>query len=291
MKKYLLVLVLPLIFLTSGCNQKKIDRLKAQNDSLMAVASAKEANLAEFVASFNEIEANLDSIKVKEKLIDKSAKAGEVKGNRKDQIKSDIAYIYAMQVKNRQMVADLTAKLKKSGRHAADLQKMIDNLNNSITEKDQQIASLTDELGKMNIQVKDLNLKVGDLSNTVGNLTTETQEKQKVIEEKTAALNTAYYVIGSNKELKEKKIITPSGGFIGIGRNKEVTPDVDMSNFTKVDITTLNEIPIMKKKVSIVTPHPKGSYRIEGEKSADKLVILKPTEFWSLSKVLVIVVK
>ena len=257
----------------------------------MAVASAKEASLAEFVASFNEIEANLDSIKVKEKLIDKSAKAGEVKGNRKDQIKSDIAYIYAMQVKNRQMVADLTAKLKKSGKHSADLQKMIDNLNNSITEKDQQIASLTDELGKMNIQVKDLNLKVGDLGNTVTNLSAESAQRQQVIDQKTAELNTAYYVIGSNKELKEKKIITPSGGFIGIGRNKELTPDLDMSNFTKVDITTLNEIPIMKKKATIITSHPKDSYRIEGEKTADKLVILKPTEFWSLSKVLVIDVK
>ena len=291
MKKYLLVLVLPLIFLTSGCNQKKIDRLTVQRDSLMAVSSAKESNIAEFVTAFNEIEANLDSIKAKEMVIDKSAKAGEVKGNRKEQIKSDIAYIYSLQVKNRQKVADLTAQLKKSGRHSADLQKMIDNLNKSIAEKDTQIASLTDELGKKNIEVKDLNLKVGDLSNTVGNLTTETQEKQKVIEEKTALLNTAYYVIGTNKELKDKKIITPSGGFIGIGRNKEITPDVDMSNFTKVDITTLNEIPIMKKKATIVTPHPKDSYKIEGEKTADKLVILKPTEFWSLSKVLVIDVK
>jgi len=291
MKKYLLVLVLPLIFLTSGCNQKKIDRLKAVNDSLMAVTSAKEANLAEFVSAFNEIEANLDSIKVREKVIDKSTKAGEVKGNRKEQIKSDIAYIYDLQVKNRQKVADLTAQLKKSGRHSADLQKMIDNLNKSIEEKDVQIATLTDELGKMNVQVKDLNLKVGDLGNTVNNLTAETQQKQKVIDEKTAALNTAYYVIGTSKELKEKKIITPTGGFIGIGRGKEVTPDVDMSNFTKVDITTLNEIPIMKKKVEIVSTHPKASYRIEGEKTADKLVILNAAEFWSKSKVLVIVVK
>lgn len=291
MKKYFLVLAIPLIILSSGCNQKKIDRLKAQNDSLMAVTSAKEANLAEFVAAFNEIEANLDSIKQKEMVIDKSAKAGEVKGNRKEQIKSDIAYIYSLQVKNRQKVADLTAMLKKSTRHSADLQKMIDNLNKTIEEKDTQIASLTDELGKMNVQVKDLNLKVGDLSNTVSNLNTENQQKQQTIDEKTAALNTAYYVIGTNKELKEKKIITPTGGFIGIGRAKEITPDVDMSNFTKVDITKLNEIPIMKKKVEIITSHPKASYRIEGVKTADKLVITNQADFWSMSKVLVVVVK
>ena len=291
MKKYLLVLVLPLIFLTSGCNQKKIDRLMAQKDSLIAVSSAKEANIAEFVTAFNEIEANLDSIKAKERVIDKSVQAGEAKGNRKEQIKSDIAYIYTLQVKNRQKVAELTSKLNKSSKHSAELQKMIENLNSSISDKDKQIASLSDELGKMNIQAKDLNLKVGDLTNTVGNLTTETQQKQQVIDEKTAQLNTAYYVFGSSKELKEKKIITPTGGFIGIGRAKELTPDVDMNNFTKVDITALNEIPIGNKKVTIVTTHPKDSYRLEGLKTVDKLVILKPAEFWSKSKVLVMILK
>lgn len=257
----------------------------------MAVSSAKEANIAEFVSAFNEIEANLDSIKAKEKVIDKTTKFGEVKGNRKEQIKSDIAYIYSLQVKNRQKVADLTAMLKKSNRHSADLEKMIENLNRTIAEKDAQIASLTAELGKMNVQVKDLNLKVGDLNNTVSNLTTEGQKKQQTIEAKTAELNTAYYVIGTSKELKEKKIITPTGGFIGLGRTQAFTPDADMSKFTKVDITKLNEIPINQKKASIVTSHPKDSYRIEGVKTADKLVILKPAEFWSKSKVLVIILK
>ncbi len=291
MKKLLFLAAVPILLLTVGCNQKKIERLQAQNDSLMAVSSQKEANLNEFVAAFNEIEANLDSIKQKEMVIDKSAKAGEVKGSRKEQIKSDIAYIYSLQVKNRQMLAEMNEKLRKSSRHSADLQKMIDNLNKSINEKDQQIASLTDELGKMNIQVKDLNTRVGGLNDTVTNLTQETRQRQQVIDEKTAQLNTAYYVIGTTKELKDKKIITPSGGFIGIGRTKEVTPDLDMSNFTKVDITKTGEISINKKKVTIVTPHPKNSYKIEGDKTADKLVITDPSQFWSLSKVLVIQVR
>ena len=291
MKNYLLVLALPMILLASGCNQDKIDRLTAQRDSLMAVSSEKEANIAEFVTAFNEIEANLDSIKAKERVIDKSTKSGEVKGNRKEQIKSDIAYIYSLQLENRQKVAELTARLKKSSSHSAGLQKMIDNLNNSIADKDKQIALLTDELGKINIQVQDLNVKVSDLNSTVGNLTTETQQKQQTIDEKTVELNTAYYVIGTSKELKEKAIITPTGGFIGIGRTKAFTPDADMSNFTKVDITTLNEIAINAKKATIITTHPKDSYRIEGENTADKLVILNPTEFWSKSKVLVMVLK
>lgn len=291
MKKYLLMLAIPLIFLSAGCNKKKVERLTFQRDSLMAVASAKEANLNEFVDAFNQIEANLDSIKQKEMVIDKTAKAAEVKGNRKEQILSDIAYINSLLEQNRQKVAQLSALLRKSNRHSADLEKMVENLKKSIDEKDAQIASLTDELGKMNIQVKDLNVKVGDLSTSVSNLTTETQQKQQVIDEKIAELNTAYYVIGTKGELKDKNIIEGVGGFLGIGRVKELSPDVNLSNLTKVDITKTTEIPIMKKKANILTTHPEGSYKIEGTNNADKLVITNPEQFWSKSKVLVIEVR
>lgn len=291
MKKFFYVLLIPVLLLASGCNQKKIDRLQAQNDSLRAVGTDKDSNISEFVSTFNEIEANLDSIKQVEKVIDKSTQAGEVKGSRKEQIKSDIKYIYDLQQKNRKMVAELTKKLSNSGAHAAKLQKMIDNLNKSIDEKDQQIAQMTEELGKLNVQVTDLNVKVTDLNTNVDNLSADNAKKQADIDAKTAALNTAYYVIGTNKELKDKKIINAKGGFIGIGRSKDIMADLDMNSFTKVDITTVNEIPIMKKKITIITPHPAASYRIEGEKTADKLVILNAQEFWSLSKVCVISVK
>jgi len=291
MKKYFYVLLIPVLLLASGCNQKKIDRLQAQNDSLRAVGTDKDSNISEFVSTFNDIEANLDSIKKAELVIDKNAKAGEVKGSRKEQIKSDIKYIYDLQQKNRKMVAELSAKLSKSGRHAAQLQKMIDNLNASIAEKDVQIAQMTDELGKLNIQVKDLNVKVTDLNTNVDNLSADNAKKQADIDAKTAALNTAYYVIGTNRELKDKKIITGEGGFIGIGRTKDIMADLNMNDFIKVDITVVNEIPIMKKKINIITSHPNGSYRLEGDKTVDKLVIVDAKAFWSLSKVLVISAK
>jgi chromosome segregation ATPase len=146
MKKFIYVLLIPVLLLASGCNQRKaeIARLKAQNDSLRLVGTDKDSNIADFVTTFNEIESNLDSIKQLERVINKSAKAGEVKGSRKEQIKSDIQYIYDLLQKNRKLVADLTSKLSKTNKHNTELQKMIDNLNKSIEEKDAQIAQLTD---------------------------------------------------------------------------------------------------------------------------------------------------
>ena len=289
MRKIIYLLLIAVVISTTGCNRKEIARLKAKNDSLMMAGSSKDANLVEFVDAFNSIQSNLDSIKQKEKIIDNTAKGGfEVKGDRKEQIQSDINYIYSLLQKNRLLVADLSAKLKKSNKHVAELEKMIENLNKQITEKDGQIAVLKDELSKMNIKVEDLSSQVTSLNTNVSNLSSENKEKQKVIEEKTAELNTAYYIIGTIKELKDKNIIKKEG-FLGTA--KDVNSNIDKSLMTKVDITTVQTIPIMKKKATVISTHPATSYKIEGDKTADNLVILNQAEFWSLSKVLVISVK
>jgi chromosome segregation ATPase len=283
-----MLLIVVVVFAT-GCNRKEIARLKAQNDSLALAGSSKDANLVEFVDAFNAIQANLDTIKQKEQIIDNQARAGfEIKGDRKEQIQSDINYIYSLLQKNRLLVADLTAKLKKSNAHAAQLQTMIDNLNKQISEKDSQIAEMKEELNKQNIKVQNLTAEVSTLNTNVSNLTSENKARQKVIEDKTAELNTAYYVIGTVKELKDKNIVQKEG-FLGTA--KDVNINIDKGLMTKVDITTVKSIPIMKKKATVISTHPASSYKIEGDKTADNLVILNPAEFWSLSKVLVISVR
>ena len=113
MKRLLIALVFPVIILASGCNQKneEIAKLKATNDSLMAVGTVKDSTVIQFVDAFNSIQSNLDSIKMKENIINKTVGNGsEVKTRSKDQINSDINMIYKKQQENRVMVASLRAK-------------------------------------------------------------------------------------------------------------------------------------------------------------------------------------
>jgi len=294
MKRLLIALVFPVIILASGCNQKneEIAKLKATNDSLMAIGVTKDSTVIQFVDAFNSIQSNLDSIKMKENIINKTVGNGtEIKTKSKDQINSDINMIYKMQQENRVMVASLRSKLKKSGVHAAGLELMIENLNKQIEEKDVQIAQLKDDLTKVNIQVTDLNTKVTDLNANVDNLNTANQQKQAVIDAKTAELNTAYYVVGTSSDLQEKKIIAKTGGFIGLGKSKGLAPNMDKSYFNKIDITQLHGISIMKSKATVLTSHPKSSYHLTGKNLSDSLVITNQAQFWSLSKVLVVSVK
>lgn len=294
MKKLIYALAIPVLLLTGGCNQKNIEinMLKAKNDSLTAITSVKDSVVRDFVNAFNDIQSNLDSIKMKEKIISKNFNGNsEIKSRTKDQINSDINLIYKLQQENKALVYSLRTKLKRSDFHSTELEQMADNLTKQIEEKDIQITQLRDELTKAHVQITVLSTQVGDLSTNVEDLTSQNLQKQQQITEKTAELNTAYYVMGTTKDLKDKKIITKEGGFVGLGRMKELAPEMNKSYFTRVDVTNFSALSIMKDKVAILSSHPKTSYRLSGKNSSDSLIITDQKQFWSLSKVLVLNVK
>ena len=284
MKKLILIaLLIPVLF---GCNNRKkeYDALRVRYDSLLSIGFTKDTAILSYLESFNAIQANLDSIKMAEMIITQTATAeGEVQPDAKEQINRDINLIYEMLQQNKKTVADLRSKLKKSNARVTALEEMIDRMTRQIEEKDVEIAQLRDKLEQMNIQIE-------ILSSNVENLTAEGQAKAQVISEQTEELNTAYYVIGTKKELRDQNIITLEGGFAGIGRNKKMKEDFNQDYFTRVDITQLKSIPVLRKKADIITTHPAQSYKIYGEKTVDSIVITNPKAFWSASKYLVIII-
>ncbi len=262
---------------TGGAEKEKnplADSLAGVNGELNGQLSEKEAALQEFVTSFNEIQDNLNAIKEKEKIVSKSASSGDVK-SKEEQIKEDIQAIYDLLAKNKNRIGSLTKKLKDSNSKIAGLDEMIANLQAQIDAKDAEVADLKSQLEAKNIE----------LSNIQMNLETVEAESSS----KTAMLNTAYYAMGTSKELKEKNVISKEGGFIGLGKSTKVKEDFNKEYFTKVDISATNSINIGAKKAKIITTHPSSSYKIVGEKPVERIDILNPTEFWSSSKYLVIV--
>lgn len=267
----------------TGGNEKEAnplaDSLSAENSKKDATITEKEAALQDFVSAFNEIQENLNTIKEKEKIVTASAKAGDVK-SKEDQIKEDIQAMYDMMAKNKSRIGSLSKKLKDSNVKMDGLEKMIENLQASIDQKDGEIAQLRTELEGKNIQLS--------------NLQTNYDQVSSESSAKTEALNTAYYAIGTSKELKEKNVISKEGGFIGIGKSTTLKSDFNKEYFTKIDITTVTSIPVGGKKAKVLTNHPSSSYKLVADskdsKKTEKLEITNAADFWSNSKYLVIVV-
>ncbi|MDP1802177.1 MAG: hypothetical protein Q8L81_12545 [Bacteroidota bacterium] len=251
------------------------DSLQSVNGDLNGKLSEKEAAMQEFISSFNEIQENLNAIKEKEKIVSNTSSQGDVK-SKEDQIKEDIQAIYDLMSKNKNRISSLSKKLKNSNLRLEGLEKMIENLQNSINLKDNEIAELKTKMEGLNIELS--------------NLTTNYQEVEAEVAVKTDEINTAYYAIGTSKELKEKNVISKEGGFIGLGKTTKVKSDFNKEYFTKVNIEQTASINIGAKKAKIITTHPSSSYKIVGEKPVEKIEIINAKEFWSASKYLVIII-
>lgn len=250
------------------------DSLQGENNKKDSQLSEKEAAIQEFVNTFNEIQANLDEIKEKEKIVATNTKGGDVK-NKEEQIKADIQAIYELMAKNKNRIGSLNKKLKNANTKIEGLEQMIATLEAQLNEKDGQITDLKNQVEQLNIELSNLNLNYEELA----------QESDV----KTEKLNTAYYAMGTAKELKEKGVITKEGGFIGLGKTTQLKSDFNKDYFTKIDASQVTSIPIGAKKAKIVTNHPSSSYKLVGEKPIEKLEISNPDDFWGSSKYLVII--
>src|SRR3954464_13589764 len=132
------------------------DSLRDANGNLNGQLNEKEAALQEFIASFNEIQENLNAIKEKEKIVSNASQKSDVK-SRQGQIQEDIQAIYDLMEKNKNRIGSLSKKLKQSNLKISGMEKMIENLQNSINQKDAEIAELKTRLEGLNVELATLN--------------------------------------------------------------------------------------------------------------------------------------
>ena len=116
-------------------------------------------------------------------------------------------------------------------RKADALQKALDNLTKELEMKDQQIAQLKAELEAKDIHIRELDQRVTELNTDVTNLTEENTQHQQTITNQDMELNTAYFVFGTKKELKNQGIL--DGG--GLFKKAKVSSSYNNEYFTKIE--------------------------------------------------------
>ena len=275
------VIIILTNFLLSNCSKGSDesensikDSIENVNGSLNGKLTEKDAAIQELVSSFNEIQENLNTIKEKEKIISKVTSDGDVK-IKENQIKEDIQSIYDLMAKNKDRIGSLSKKLKNSKLQIDGLEKMIDNMQATLNLKDSEIEELKTKIEGLNVELS--------------SLTTNYKAVENESNQKTEIINTAFYAIGTSKELKEKNVITKEGGIIGLGKTTKLSSDFNKEYFTKINIEKTTSINLGAKKIKILTTHPSNSYKLIGEKPIEKLEITNTKEFWSASKYLVII--
>ena len=266
-------------------------RLQAERDSLQAVLNQRDAELDEVMGTFNDISEGFRQINAAENRVDLQRGAvAEGSLNAKEQIASDIEFIRKQMEENRQQIAKLQAQLKSSHNNSAQLKRAIESLTQELVEKTQRIEELQAELASKNIRIQELDAAVSGLTAEKEALTAENEAKAQTVANQDKALNAAWFVFGTKKELKDQHILSNTGLF----KKGEVMQDANINKdyFTQIDIRTTKEIKLYSKSADLLTTHPAGSFTLEeDDKGLLTLKINDPTNFWSVSRYLVIQVK
>lgn len=283
--KKLLFLAIGLTLITfMGCkDDRKVADVAgfSQNDSLQKIIAQKDNEINDIMETFNQIEAGFKEINEAENRVS-LMKDGEG-ANRRQQLVENVQFISATMKENRALIDKLRRQLRESSVKSDNLKKTIENLVAELEEKDNQLQQLRAELDAKNIHIAELDQTISSLNDNVSNLQTESSQKSATIQVQDKQLNTAWFVFGTKKELKEQRIIDG---------DRVLESNFNKSYFTKIDIRVEKEIKLYSKYAKILTMHPSDSYTLQ--KDANKQYVLRitnPQIFWSTSKYLVILVK
>ena len=279
---YLLFALTVTALASCGSNEKKPQLQNfEQNDSLQRIITQKDNEINDMMETFNQIQEGLREINEAENRVN-IVKDGEG-ADKRQQIVENIQFIQNTMKQNRALIEKMRQQMRESSIKGDNLRKAIDNLVKQIEEKDQELRQLRAELDAKNIHIAELDKTVSDLNDNVSELKTESSQKTETINSQDKQLNTAWFVFGTKKELKDQHIIDGS-------RVLEAT--FNKNYFTKIDIRIEKEIKLYSKSAKILTMHPSSSYSLQ--RDANKMYVLRinnPQIFWSTSKYLVIQVK
>ncbi len=284
MKKLLTLTLLASLLTLCACQNKKAEKDDGADeriDSLMLVNRQKDAEINDMLATFNEIQEGLRIITETENKV--TLLKDDETANNTEQIKKYMQIISNRMKLNRELIAKLRNQLRESAVEGEQLKKTIDALTQELAAKEQELQELRAELEKKDIRIAELDETVSGLEADVSDLTQQNTSKAQTISSQDKALNTAWYVFGTKKELRDQRIIED---------NQVLRSTFNQSYFTKIDIRVDKEIKLYSKSAKILTAHPADSYTLLQDANKQYVLRIKDAEkFWSASKYLVVLVK
>ena len=255
---------------------EKIAELKGQLSQLKMDNELKDALIQESLTFFDQIQANLEVIHLKNNEIKIKSENPAASEQDKQWIIQEIKHINFLREENGKKVNSLNNELKKSGLKIKELENMIERLIKEMESKDNEIAILQSEIES----------KTTEYSTIFDAYLTQAV----IVGELTDRINTGYYTYGKERELRDNQVIEKQKGFIGIGKKTKLLNNFNEAYFEKIDISMTKEILVEGIKIRFITDHPSASYKVQIVGNNSKILITNPKEFWRVTKYLVVLV-
>lgn len=272
-----------MVVMFAACNEVGSNLSSGQErDSLRNVIDQKENEINDLMGTFNEIQQGFDLINEAEgrvNLMKNSAENNSVVEN----IRENMTFIQETLLENKRKIAELQNKLNSSSINSAKLKEAIANLTSQLNKKNAEVESLRAALAEKDVIIQVMGDTLNTLKEENSLIKQQKKDTEAIAKNQDAQLNTAWYVFGTSKELKERGILK---------KGEVLQGDYDEDYLTKIDIRKVNVIALESKSAELLTTHPSGSYTLlKDSKGEYTLRITDAAKFWSVSKYLVVKVK
>ena len=282
MKKLTILSVLALAFAFNSCDfeTQAFKDMRYQRDSIQHLQQTQLDELLGYMDIVQEVDSSFEAIRESQNMLS-MVSYEEGKQGVKQRVQENIYMISNLLAENNAKIAELEERLNESDLKNTKFQKTINRLKKDLKAKNAEIAKLYKDLESKNFKIDSLLVENQIVGQRAAELTALSEAQLAQLTAQDAALHTAYFFMGTRKELKANDINV-----------KDKDSGYRTSLFTPIDIRTFDRLATDSKSAKILTKHPEGSYELvrDAEKKYT-LIIKNPENFWNASKYLIIQIK
>ena len=282
MKKLTILSVLALAFAFTSCDfeTQAFKDMRYQRDSIQHLQQTQLDELLGYMDIVQEVDSSFEAIRESQNMLS-MVSYEEGKQGVKQRVQENIYMISNLLAENNAKIAELEERLNESDLKNTKFQKTINRLKKDLKAKNAEIAKLYKDLESKNFKIDSLLVENQIVGQRAAELTALSEAQLAQLTAQDAALHTAYFFMGTRKELKANDINV-----------KDKDSGYRTSLFTPIDIRTFDRLATDSKSAKILTKHPEGSYELvrDAEKKYT-LIIKNPENFWNASKYLIIQIK
>lgn len=272
-KLFFLVAVATTVTFYSCKDSAKTGEVVALTDSTLVDEPLVNQEVEDMVALINNVAGVLDSIQIQEKMLFKAEE-----GDSKQQVLERLSAFKDLLARKQAQINQLSGANKSNKLAIANLQKMVDFLNQQLEEKTERITQLEELVERKDVSISALRYNVDQLSAESEYLKDQNFEQDQ-------QLNQVFYIVAEKKELKELGLL--EGG--GLSKKRANYANIDQTKFTKKDMRGFQTLVIESKSPKLITEKPASSYELtKNDDGTSTLKITDAEAFWAASPYLII---
>ena len=262
------------------------ERLKNSRDSLDHANEQKQDIIDELTTTLADVSTCLDSVAIGQSMIRKAA--GDGNQISRQEMLANIRTLKDMLDENKNKLSELEKQLKGRNDKIGKLSALVEHLQRELSTREATIAQMEEIIKQQDLDIRDLESQLEASNSTIADMEEENVQQREQLASQDAAMNTVYYTVGSDNQLKQMGLL--AGGFLK--KAKLDVASIKKEQFTRADKRTLTEIIVPTKSAKVLTSQPADAYTIEARgNSGCVLKITNPARFWSVSTVLVVEAK